>query len=167
MVGIEEIKNNMTQLEEWSGKKYSEVLYDSDIDGKDSSIFIKKIINHKHLYFIIIDSNDNVFGHYHPSVINKISSIFDSNIFIFTLNSNGRCGIKKFNYKGGKKAYTYIYNDNDYYNCSYVIGKIDTNSSRISSSIGDCFSGIEKTTLTGNYLPDNFTTKRIIVIQMK
>lgn len=35
------------------------------------------------------------------------------------------------------------------------------------SKIEDCYSGIEKTTLTGNYNPNHFTTKRIIVIQMK
>ena len=143
------------------------VLYDSDIDGKDSSIFRNKILNHNQLYFIIIDSNDNVFGHYHPGVIDKISSnIYDSNIFMFTLNSNGRCGIKKFNNKGGDDACTYICDSNDYYYCyDYVICKIDTNNSCIDSSIGDCYSGIEKTTLTGN--TDRFTTKRIIVIQMK
>ena len=166
MSGIEEIKNNMAQLEAWSGQKYSEVLYDSDIDGKDSSIFRNKIMNHNQLYFIVIDSKNNVFGHYHSSVINKIDrDIYDSNIFIFTLYSNGRCGIKKFNNKN-VNAYTYIYNDNRYYYCyGYRICQIDTNNSGISNYIEDRFSGIEKTTLTGN--TNNFTTKRIIVIQMK
>ena len=58
-------------------------------------------------------------------------------MFIFTLNSNGRCGIKKFDYKGGNKAYTYIYNDNDYYYCcyGYAIYQIDTNSSFISNDL--------------------------------
>ena len=41
------------------------------------------------------------------------------------------------------------------------------NNSWINSYIEDCYSGIEKTTLTGNYNPNSFTTKRIIVIQMK
>ena len=122
-------------------------------------------MNHNQLYFIIIDSNDNVFGHYHSSVIDKTGDIYDSNIFIFTLNSNGRCGIKKFDNKDGK-TYTKIYNDNDYYYCGgYGIYQIDTNSSFIISSIENDYSGIEKTTLTGN--TGNFTTKRIIVIQMK
>ena len=123
-------------------------------------------MNHNQLYFIIIDSNDNVFGHYHSSIINKIDSyIHDSNIFIFTLNSNGRSEIKKFDSKYGD-ASTRIYNDNDYYRCcyGYDIRQIDTNNSGIYSSIEDYFSGIEDTTLTGNY---SFTTKRIIVIQMK
>ena len=124
-------------------------------------------MNHNQLYFIIIDSNDNVFGHYHSSIINKISSnIYDSNIFIFTLNNNGRSEIKKFDSKYGD-AYTFIYNDNDYYGCGpygYDICQIDTNKSYIDSFIENCYSGIENTILTGNY---SFTTKRIIVIQMK
>ena len=125
-------------------------------------------MNHNQLYFIIIDSNDNVFGHYHPSVINKIDSdIYDSNMFIFTLYNNGRCEIKKFDKKGGN-TYTRIYNDNDYYACyGYDVYQIDTNYSYIDSSIENCYSGIEKTTLTGNYYPNKFTIKRIIVIQMK
>ena len=126
-------------------------------------------MNHNRLYFIIIDSNNNVFGHYHPSVINKINSgIYDSNIFIFTLNNNGRSGIKKFNNKDGI-TFTGIYNNSNNYECYgyYRICQIDTNNSFIYSYIENYYSGIEKTTLTGNYYPDCFTTKRIIVIQMK
>lgn len=128
-------------------------------------------MNHNQLYFIIIDSNDNVFGHYHPSVIDKIDDyIYDSNMFIFTLNNNGRSEIKKFNNKNGNNAYTRIWNNNSYYYIcpySYYIYQIDTNDSFIYNYIEDYYSGIEKTTLTGNYLPNKFTTKRIIVIQMK
>ena len=124
------------------------MLYDSDIDSKDSSIFRNKIMNHNQLYFIAIDSNDNVFGHYHPGVIDKIGSdwIHDKNIFIFTLNSNGRSGIKKFNRKG-RNTYTYICNDNDYYGCygcGYWIYQINTNSSCISDYIVNYFDGIKK-----------------------
>ena len=126
-------------------------------------------MNHNQLYFIIIDSNDNVFGHYHPSVIDKIDDyIYDSNMFIFTLNNNGRSEIKKFDNKNGN-ASTYIWNDNNYYYCNwgYDIRQIDINRSFIDSSIENCYSGIENTTLTGNYYPNKFTTKRLIVIQMK
>ena len=162
--------NNMNKLEEWSGKKYSSVLYDSDIDGKDSSIFRNKILNHNQLCFIAIDSNDNVFGHYHPGVIDKINNhIYDNNIFIFTLNSNGRSGIKKFNNKDGY-TYTWICNNNNYYGCGYggyYIYQIDTNHSYIDDRIVKHFEGIKTTTLTGNCKPDEFTTKRVIVIEMK
>ena len=91
------IIKNIPTLEEWSGLKYHQILYDSEIDGKSSEIFRKKIINHSHLYFIIIDSNNNVFGHYHNSIINNIEdAIFDSNIFMISLYSNGRNRIKKY-----------------------------------------------------------------------
>ena len=125
-------------------------------------------MNHNQLYFIVIDSNDNVFGHYHSSIIDKIDNHnYDRNMFIFTLNNNGRSGTKKFNSKNGNNAYTRICNNNNYYDCGYYINQIDTNRSYINSYIENCFSGIEKRTLTGNYYPTCFTTKRIIVIQMK
>ena len=75
----------------------------------------------------------------------------------------------KKNYNKNGKAFTRIYNDDDYYYyCyGYYIYQIDTNRSYINSYIENCFSGIEKPTLTGNYYPTCFTTKRIIVIQMK
>ena len=94
------IKYNIPELENWSGLKYKQILYDSDVDGKSSEKFKNKIINHSHLYFIVIDSNDNVFGHYHNKIIDKTDSdIYDSDIFMFTLNSNGRNGVEKFERK--------------------------------------------------------------------
>ena len=57
----------------------------------------KKIVNHSHLYFITIDSNNNVFVHYHNGIIGGFETeIYDKSIFMFSLNSNGRCEIKKF-----------------------------------------------------------------------
>ena len=77
------IKYNIPELENWSGLKYKQILYDSDVDGKSSEIFKNQIINHSHLYFIVIDSNDNVFGHYHNKIIDKTDSdIYDIYIYI-------------------------------------------------------------------------------------
>ena len=59
---------------------------------------------------------------------------------------------------------------NNQHNNTYIIYNQLINSYinfNIINYIGDYFSGIEKTTLTGNYYPNYFTTKRIIVIQMK
>ena len=159
------VVNNISQLEEWSGLKDSTVLYDSDIDGKESSIFRKKIMKQSKLYFIVIDSNDNVFGHYHPGVIDT-GDKQDENIFLFTLNSNGRCEVKKFD-KKDRDTGTYIQGGNHYYSCSgYSTRQIDTDESFV-DDISDFFEGIEKTTLTGNYDTVFFTTRRLIVIQMK
>ena len=99
---------NIETLEEWSGKKYSSVLYDSDIDGKDTSTFRDKIMNQSQLYFIVVDSENDVFGHYHSGVIHKELCNNDDGIFIFTLNSNGRSGINKHN-SSGRHTHTYIY----------------------------------------------------------
>ena len=122
-------------------------------------------MNHNQLYFIIIDSNNNVFGHYHSSVIDKIGSdIYDSNIFIFTLNNNGRSEIKKFDNKNGN-ASTYIYNDYDYYACyGYYIYKIDTNNSCINSYIEDYFSGIENKTFLFQKIINLLSIKTIYYI---
>ena len=65
---------------------------------------------------------------------------------------------------------SFHFNDNDYYGCydyGYVIYQIDTNGSGISNYIEKYFDGIETTTLTGNCYPDKFTTKRLIIIEMK
>ena len=81
------IVNNIPILEEWSGLKFNEVLYDSEKDGKSSEIFRNKVVNYSHLYFIVIDSNNNVFGHYHNGIINRIGHrIYDKSIFMFSLN---------------------------------------------------------------------------------
>ena len=90
------ITNNINKLEEWSGKKYSKVIYDTDINEKDNDTFIHCIENHKQLYFIVIDDKNNVFGHYHPKNVNTEDNPCDD-IFVFTLFSNGRTGIKKYN----------------------------------------------------------------------
>jgi len=153
----EYIYNNLKTLETWSGHQVNTVLYDSDIDGKDSSIFRNKIMNHNQLYFIIIDSNNNVFGHYHSGVINKINSrIHDSNIFIFTLNSNGRCGIKKFKLKSNEYEHSvYIYNDNRFYccgngnNCYCDIHSIGNNNDSYICDMSNSYEDINKTDLIG------------------
>ena len=143
------------------------MLFDSDIDGKSDSIFRKKILNHGQLYFIAIDLNDNVFGHYYTDVIDTVGRNYSYNLFMFTLNSNGRCGVMKFDSEKHMGMYTSIYSRDDYCGYDYAIVQLDTNYSWINKDIVDDFEGVEKTTLTGNCSPEYFTTKRVIVIQMK
>ena len=99
-LNVPQIIDYVTLLKEWSIFEFNQVLYDSDKNDKTNEIFRNQIINHSHLYFIIIDSNNNVFGHYHNGIIDIVGMyIFDQNIFMFSLNSNGRIGIKKFERK--------------------------------------------------------------------
>ena len=160
---------------------YSEVLYDSDNDGKESSVFREKVMKHSQLYFIVVDSDNNAFGHYHPGVISKCGSLpqgynYDANMFLFTLNSNGRRKVSKFGRKT-QYVYTRIWNSNKYfyYKCGYgndndscyYIGQIGNCRSCIVGDIVEAFEGIEGSTLTGNCSPDPFTTERLIIVQMK
>ena len=174
------IINNIPILEEWSGLKYKEILYDSNKDDKSSEIFRNKIINHQHLYFIIIDSDNNVFGHYHNSIINIIEDqIYDKRIFMFSLNSNGRCEIKKF--ESNENIYTYIYNGNNseeqFYSCGndenydcYGIDKIEDNNGII-QNIENNFKNMKTTDITGNDCSKpsgySFNPKRLIIIEME
>ena len=64
----------MDVLKEWSGMDSFTVLYDSLRDYKDDKKFKKKIMNHSNLYFIVIDENNNIFGHYHPSEMSEMWS---------------------------------------------------------------------------------------------
>ena len=57
------VKRNIDKLEEWSGSEYDRVLYDSDYDDKERFHFKFKISNQNKLFFIVIDEDNNVFGH--------------------------------------------------------------------------------------------------------
>ena len=122
-------------------------------------------------YFIVIDSDDNVFGHYQHGAVSAFEGGYDDKMFLFTLNSNGRCDVKRFN-SVSKFTFTFIQDsDFDYYTCGceyeccYNISKIGVNSSTIENKIVEVFEGVEMTIFTGK--SDSFTTKRIIVIEMK
>ena len=179
------ILKNVDLLEEWSNKKCDEVLYDSEYDGNKGSIFREKILNHEHLYFIIIDKDDNVFGHYHDKNINRAcSKMYDDNMFMFTLNNNDRSEIQHFQNKT-RTTFTYIYNDDDYYYCDYDIKLTNSakdwntnNGCYIVNHLGECsscvngsncergFNGIGFNSLI-NYVMGRFTAERLIVIKME
>ena len=54
-------KEEMKQIEEWTGKKCSEIIFDSDKDNWDvnTSDFDAKIMNKSHLVFVIEDEENN------------------------------------------------------------------------------------------------------------
>ena len=41
--------------------EYNQVLYESEIDSKETSIINSTVINNEYLYFIVIDNKNNVF----------------------------------------------------------------------------------------------------------
>ena len=57
------------QLEEWTGKKYSEIIFDSDIDDwdVDTSVLNDKLGKRSDVLFVVEDTENNKFGYYFAS----------------------------------------------------------------------------------------------------
>ena len=98
-------QNEMNKLEEWTNKKCSEVIFDSNKDdwSQNTSVFDDRVMNKSNLMFVIEDTNNNKFGGYITATINKCDNsnyIHDSNAFVFSLKSNERLnGMMKFEIK--------------------------------------------------------------------
>ena len=100
------------QLEAWTNKKCSEVLFDSNKDdwSKKTSVFDDKVMNKSNLVFLIEDTDNNKFGYYLSTQIqsNKYDTLIstDKNSFLFSLKSNGRLnGMMKFEIKNTDGGY--------------------------------------------------------------
>ena len=83
----------MKQLEEWTQKKYGEILFDSDInEWSNPTILNEKINGREKLIFLIEDEDGEKFGYYlntqKEKHMNEIKT--DSGSFHFNLESNGR-----------------------------------------------------------------------------
>ena len=102
------------QLQEWVGLLIEEIIFNSDIDNwtENSSTFNEKIMGKGKLYFIIEDEDNELFGYYLNTTIEKkdvflSSEVFkaDEESFHFNLESNGRLsGPMKFDTKIGRKS---------------------------------------------------------------
>ena len=164
---------NIETLEEWSRCMYNCVVYDSDIDGKDTMVFKNKLLNHSHLYFIAIDTEGNIFGHYHHGKIVNISlENHDGSMFLFTLYINGRSEIKKFDSKYDT-GYTTL--GECFYACGFNKGIWDTRKVFTMSAFSSCYKCTNRENLLeqfegvqgkifDSYL--NIKIKRIFVIEM-
>ena len=106
-------ENEKKQIEQWTKKKYGEIIFDSEKDDWNSHFPLnEKIMNKSNLVFVIEDENNNKFGGYLNEKIDKIcegfwnSNISDSNAFVFSLQSNGRLnGMMKFGVKDVSKTF--------------------------------------------------------------
>ncbi|BFU24127.1 predicted protein [Entamoeba histolytica] len=158
----------------WTNRKIGNILFDSDNDNWNilTSVFDQKMMNKEHLIIIIEDTKGNKFGGYVNSKIDKCSHyIDDSKSFVFSLESNGRMkGMMKFDIKQPQYAF-YLNNKYDNYLFSFGLDDIfvyKENDKTQSHCYQHSFEyeGISNA-LCGKQLPNNFTPKRIIVIEMK
>ncbi|BFU25665.1 predicted protein [Entamoeba histolytica] len=163
----------MLQLEEWTNKKVGNILFDSDIDdwNKDTSVFGERVMNKEHVIIIIEDEDGNKFGGYVNSKIDKDDGwINDSKSFVFSLDSKGRMeGMMKFDIKQPQDAFR-LWNKSNNWLFNFGCGGGDIYLKKIyDKKDSHCkqrsfeYKGISNA-LCGN---ENFTPKRIIVIEMK
>ncbi|BFU26481.1 trichohyalin, putative [Entamoeba histolytica] len=168
-------KEIIKQIEEWTEKRMDNILFDSDIDDwkEDTSVFDQRIMNKEHIIIIIEDEEENKFGGYVNSKIDKIHSfINDSKSFVFSLESNGRMkGMKKFDIKQPDYAfYLGIQADNYLFafgsGADIIVYKENNKTESHCSQHSFSYEGITNA-LCGKQFPNLFTPKRIIVIEMK
>ena len=172
---------HLKQLEEWTGLKCKEILFDSNIDNWEryTSTFDSKILNKNKLIFIIEDTKGNKFGGYIDATIDKIryygradTIITDSKSFVFSLESNGRLDdMKKFNIKYPEDAF-FLYNKSHdrlfgigY--CDIVIFKKGSEYKPYCIQSSFNYEGMRNTLCGKEYSSNPFELKQFIVIQMK
>ncbi|BFU19799.1 trichohyalin, putative [Entamoeba histolytica] len=171
MRGIKE----MRQIEEWTERRITNVIFDSDIDNWNinTSVFGQRIKGKEHLIIIIEDSRGNKFGGYVNSKIDKVGQwIYDSKSFVFSLESKGRMKrMMKFDIKEPGHAF---WLDNQSNNYLFAFGwsgdiLVCKENYKTISSCKQCsfeFEGISNA-LCGKEYTEPFTPERIIVIEMK
>ncbi|BFU25321.1 predicted protein [Entamoeba histolytica] len=164
----------MLQIEEWTNRKVGNILFDSDIDNwnRNTSVFDQRIINKEHIIIIIEDTEGNKFGGYVNSKIDEVGYyIYDSQSFVFSLESNGRIeGMKKFDIKQPEDAFC-LYNQSHDFLFAFggndiCVYKEDNKTESYCYQDSFEYEGITKA-LCGKQHPERFTPKRIIVIEMK
>ena len=110
---FEKLESQKKQLEDWTGLKYGEVIFDSNKDNwsKDTSVFDDKIKGKRQLLFIIEDDHCEKFGYYlNTEVKNEYNKgyFMDTDIksFEFNVESNGRMkSMMKFDIKDTNRGY--------------------------------------------------------------
>ena len=151
-------------------------MFDSNKDdwSQNTSVFGDKIFNKSNLIFIIEDTNNNKFGGYVSISVNKYNHWFnDSNSFVFSLKSNGRInGMKKFNIVNTTNTFRVDAKTSNSYLFIFG-GGYDIRVNRSNMNGHNCkqqsfnYEGITYSLCNANSGQQNFTPKRIIVIQMK
>ncbi|GAB1221882.1 hypothetical protein ENUP19_0085G0105 [Entamoeba nuttalli] len=166
------VESEVQQLEEWTNRKVGNILFDSDIDDwkVDTSVFDQRIKNKAHIIIIIEDTEGNKFGGYVNSKIDKVDErIYDSKLFVFSLESKGRIeGMLKFDIEQPQYAFT-LYGQSRNWLCKFGSNDIWVFKDNNNKEKSDCrqssfeYKGIRNVLCGG----EQFTPKRIVVIQMK
>jgi hypothetical protein len=169
------------QLESWTSKKCTEIVFDTNRDGypKDNTnTFEMKVKNRSNLMFIVEDTNGNKFGGYLNTKIDHVDGDYynDSNAFVFTLKSPGRnLGMRKFGISNSSYAF-YLYNQSSSYLFLFGYGYDISIQKENNKTLSYCcqssdrsynYEGIDNALIPNANNQQKFTPQRITVIQMK
>ncbi|KAL7721538.1 TLDc domain-containing protein [Entamoeba marina] len=161
------LSNSILIMEEWCGLKFGSILFDSDIMGNGKNTLALAVMNKKHLYFITMDSNGNVYGGYFSSTITETGYNIDDGAFVFSLTKEHHVVNKKFELKDNIKYVFWLGWDNYYlyeFGADVAVCCIGNSDSWCDQ---DCFIyNNDSESLWFLQWPNTFSIDRIVVVQM-
>ena len=157
----EVMAKGVNALKEWTGKETATIVYDSTVDEFTHDGLFDKVQGKPNIAIVGFTTNGDVFGGFFCVVVTEQSNpFFDPNIFIFSLESHGRCMTpQQFKVKKGLKGNAYVNFYKKHSNgvfglwvggthgCGFYLGNEKSDSYCEHVSRG--FEGLEDTTLTG------------------
>ena len=153
-------------LKEWTGTARASVVYDSWVEPFTEDAFFGKVKGKSNVAVVCVTADGDVFGGFYSVAATRQEMLFpDPDIFIFSLESHGRCATPmKFAVKEDKRggASVLVLKNSKYGFLSFdgEAGWLFLGNERSTTwcqHLSEVFEGIEDTTLTGK---PNGTTHR-------
>ncbi|KAL7715599.1 TLDc domain-containing protein [Entamoeba marina] len=173
-IELEQFNVLLKSLNKWSDKLSYTIIFDSDLNGNGKGVLEHHVKNKINLYFIVFDNENNVFGGYMNTLINKINSyIPDPDAFIFSLIRNGKIKNMKYDIKEGEKCSAFYLDSNNNYLFRFGENGIERHIiiPRIGFNCGVSFRNIGKYKYNEEKHPlrdgtNDFPIQRILVLEM-
>ena len=167
-------------LKQWTGKSTATTIFDSTVDEFTDDGLFNKVQGQPNIALIGFTTDGDVFGgFYSVAVTQRDECIYDSNIFVFSFESHGRCETpQRFAVKEVWKQYANVRFWKNNNNHGFVVFWVDgaggfyLGNERFDSFCYDLshgFEGIQDTTPTGKSGlgdEDEHSCTRLIAIQL-
>ena len=136
------ITQYLSQLKEWSNHSNYTILYSTETEELSARTLNSKIKGKRNLYFIIEDTNNNIFGSYHSILPNekeyKQHSSEDQHHFIFTLHNPHNIQPTRYYPTDHNDHISYLYQEydiNNVFNVQYCYGIVSRNKAFVYENI--------------------------------
>ena len=172
------IQRGMVALMEWTGKTSAQVVYDSTVDEFTAGGIFEQVSGKPNIALIAFTAECDVFGGFYSVAVDKQdTAFFDPTIFLFSLESHGRCETPKhFTVKEDARDTIAVRfcepTENGW--CvsidAVVRGGVHLGNAQSTTTcwgLADLFDGIEPTTLTGTDGPSEpFHCTRLVAFHL-